>query len=380
MKQRILKLCIFCMTLAGIAWFAWLRPVAVETCLPERTRLAEGVFGTGTLEAKNRVAISPHDTSEIIALHADQGDEIRKGQLLVEMFSDDIVQQQRIAEAELAVTHETIKRLEAELVSDQAKIDYAESDFQRHERLFKMEFKPQSQYEKALETRKVVKAAYEQTSISKKEAELTAVRQTAQIEYWKTKLSETKLLAPFDGYVVRRNRELGAVVNPGASILDIIDKNDIWASVWVDETRIGRIVPGLKATVEARAMPGIKLSGTVRRTSRETDRETREHLVDIALERLPDNWSVGQRLEATIEIGPAEDRLCVPAAAICWDNGESVILVIRDGRIRLQEVKLGISAGPQTEILSGLAPDDIVILKPMAHLKHVGRKTKSTSP
>lgn len=262
----------------------------------------KGVFGTGTLEAKNRVAVSPHFTAEIVALHADQGDEIRKGQLLVELFSDDIVQQLKIAEAELAVTEETVKRLAADVASAKATLDLAEANYRRCETLVRKEFKSQSEYDRALEARDVAKAAFDRETISRHEAELTVVRQKAQIEYWKTKLGETKIRAPFDGLVVRRNRELGAVVNPGVSILDVVERDTVWASVWVDETRLAEIRPGQSAQVVMRSMPGRAFAGKVVRLSRETDRETREHLVDIRLDELPENWSLGQRLEVRIAV------------------------------------------------------------------------------
>ena len=269
---------------------------------PAKAEAPKGVFGTGTLEAKNRVAISPHSTGEIIALHADQGDEIHKGQLLVELFSEDIAQQMKIAEAELAVTEETVKRLSADVVAARATLDLAEANHRRSEALFKEESIPQSEYDTALEARDVAKAAWDRVTVSKHEAELTVVRQKAQIEYWKTKLAETKIRAPFDGLVVRRNRELGAVVNPGVSIMDIVERETIWASVWVDETRLAEIHPGQDAHVEMRSMPGRTFTGKVRRLARETDRETREHLVDIGLDELPENWSLGQRLEARIAV------------------------------------------------------------------------------
>ena len=107
---------------------------------------------------------------------------------------------------------------------------------------------------------------------------------------------------------MRRNRELGAVVNPGVSIMDIVERDTIWASVWVDETRLAEIRPGQAAQVVMRSMPGRAFAGKVKRLARETDRETREHLVDIGLDELPENWSLGQRLEARIAVPEKNPR------------------------------------------------------------------------
>ena len=374
--KRILLALVAAVLLAA-AWHLWLSPVSVETCAPSRERFSDGVFGTGTLEAKNRVSISPHGTGQVVKLYADQGDAIRKGELLAELFADDIVQQLRIAEAELEVARETVRRTEAELVSAKATLDLAESSHTRAEALFRNEVETESEYEKALGARDVARAAYDQAAVRKREAELEVVRQEAQIGYWKTKLSETKLLAPFDGFVVRRNREAGAVVNPGVSIMDVADGSEIWASVWVDETRFADIRPGQRATIELRALKGRKFAGVVRRLARETDRETREHLVDIALERLPETWSLGERLEAMIAVGPEEDRLAVPSATVRWKEGSPFLLVLRDGRIRRQPVRLGVRTPAKTEILDGLAGNDLVVCGGDDLLGRVGRRAKA---
>ena len=375
MKKTAMALAAAALLAAGWCW--WLSPVPVETCAPSRERFADGVFGTGTLEAKNRVSISPHGTGQVVKLYADQGDEIRKGELLAELFADDIVQQLRIAEAELEVARETVRRTEAELVSAKATLDLAESSHTRAEALFRNEVETESEYEKALGARDVARAAYDQAAVRKREAELEVVRQEAQIGYWKTKLSETKLLAPFDGFVVRRNREAGAVVNPGVSIMDVADGSEIWASVWVDETRFADIRPGQRATIELRALKGQTFGGVVRRLARETDRETREHLVDIALEHLPETWSLGERLEATIAVGPEEDRLAVPSATVRWKEGAPFLLVLRDGRIRRQPVRLGVRTPAKTEILDGLAGNDLVVCGGDDLLGRVGRRAKA---
>ena len=374
MKKVFMAL--FAVGLLAGAWYLWLSPVEVETCAPSYESFSDGVFGTGTLEAKNRVSISPRSTGQIVKLYADQGDEIKKGEVLVELFSDDIVQQLKIAQAELAVAQETVKRIETEIVSAKATLDLAESSHSRAEALFRKDFKPKAEYEKALEARDVARAAYNQVAARKHEAELTVVRQNAQIEYWKVKLSETKLVAPFDGYVVRRNRELGAVVNPGVSIMDVVDRSEIWASVWVDEARFADISPGQRAEIELRALKGRKFGGVVRRLARETDRETREHLVDIALECLPETWSLGERLEAMIAVGTEEKRFAVPSALVRWKEGNPFLLVLRGGRICRQSVKLGVRTPAKTEILTGLEKDDLVVRGNDDNLGYVGRRAK----
>jgi multidrug efflux pump subunit AcrA (membrane-fusion protein) len=99
--QRVLA-ALGVMASIAAAWHLWLSPVEVETGLPSYETFSDGVFGTGTLEAKNRVSVSPRSTGQVIKLYADQGDEVKKDEPLVELFSDDVRLQLKIAEAELA--------------------------------------------------------------------------------------------------------------------------------------------------------------------------------------------------------------------------------------------------------------------------------------
>lgn len=374
--KTAVKLLLLIVVVGATYYHFRLSPVPVQTALPKRQDLMETVFGTGTLEAKTVVSISPRNTGQLAELFADQGDAVKAGQTLCKMAADDLRQQLKVSENELEVTKAAIKRLDAEIASAQATYDYAELAYQRSERLFKANVETQADIDKQLEARKVAAYALARAQAQKNEAELTMVKQSAQIEYNRTKLAETTLTSPFDGMVIRRSRECGAVVNPGVSIMDVAATDEIWATVWVDETAVSKLKVGQKAQVVFRSQPDQPYAATVRRLSRETDRETREFLVDLALEKLPENWTLGQRLEAHVMIGKYEDRLCVPTKMIRWEKNSPFVLVLADGRIAKQKLELGLQTKMMTEVAKGLSTEDRLVLNPDDHLPHVGRKVE----
>ncbi len=361
----------------GAAYYHFrLSPVPVQTASPKRQDLMETVFGTGTLEAKTVVSISPRSTGQLAELFADQGDAVKAGQTLCTMAADDLRQQLKVSENELEVTKAAIKRLDAEIASAQATCDYAELAYQRSERLFKANVETQADFDKQTEARKVAAYALARAQAQKNEAELTMVKQSAQIEYNRTKLAETTLTSPFDGVVIRRSRECGAVVNPGVSIMEVAATDEIWGTVWVDETAVSKLKVGQKAQIVFRSQPDQPYAATVRRLSRETDRETREFLVDLALEKLPENWTLGQRLEAHVMIEKHEDRLCILTKMIRWEKNSPFVLVLEDGRIARRTLGLGLQTKMMTEIVKGLSPEDRLVLNPDDHLPHIGRKAE----
>ena len=91
------------------------------------------------------------------------------------------------------------------------------------------------------------------------------------------------------------------MVVPGASLLQIISLEEMWISAWVDETQMPKLAAGQKAQVVFRSEPGQSYPAVVSRLGREADRETREFLVDVRVEKLPANWAVGQRAEVFIQ-------------------------------------------------------------------------------
>ena len=366
---------------AGFGYYHFqLSPVTVRTSSPKRQDLMDTVFGTGTLEAKTVVAISPRNTGQLAELFADQGDTVEAGQTLCKMSADDLRQKLKVSENELEVTKATIRRLDAEIASAQATFDYAQQAFLRSERLFKANVETQADFDKQMEARKVAEAVLARAQAQRTEAELTMVKQSAQIEYDRTKLAETVLTSPFKGVVIRRNRECGAVVNPGVSIMDMASADEIWASVWVDETAVSKLKPDQQAQVVFRSQPSQPYAAAVRRLSRETDRETREFMVDLALEKLPGNWTLGQRLEASIVIQKMEDRLCVPTKMIRWEMNRPFVLVVENGRIARRFVQLGLQTKMATEVTEGLSAEDRLVLSPDDHLAHIGRKAEVRKP
>ena len=363
--------------IAAIAFYFWkLAPVKVQTFEVKSSPVQQTVFGTGTLEGKTRLAISPRATGAICKLYADQGDMVKAGTLLVEMDSEDIAQQLKVAEAELTVAQAALQRIDAEIRSAKANLEYANTMFQRSEKLLSSNAESRSTYDKNRQNMLVAQAEFEQAEKRRIEAESTLAKHQAQIAYYKTKLSETRLTAPFDALIVRRNREQGAIVNPGVSIMDIVDTSTIWASVWVDETQIAHLKNGLAVDVVFRTLPQQRFAGKICRLWRETDRETREYKVDIALDKLPPNWTLGQRLEGFIKVSDPKNCVNIPSNLVSWKNNQPFVLAVIDGKITERPVKLGVRSQNKVEIVSGLQAGDKIVMQPQKNLDYVNRRVK----
>lgn len=355
------------LTAGAISWglyALYFAPVAVKAHRVGRGNLAGEVMGTGTLEARVRAAVSPKISGLLIEVTADQNDRVVKGQLLARLDDSNLRRQLELAEAELAAAKAAIPRLDAEITAARASSVKARENYDRVVALRKGNVIAQHELEQAIEAHGVAEAVLSRVLAAKIEAERNIDKAAAALRYAQSQLNDTELRAPFDALVVRRNRNPGDVVVPGGSILDVISLEQLWISAWVDETAMTQLAKGQPADVVFRSRPENPLPGRVARLGAETDRETREFLVDIDLLQLPENWAVGQRAEVYIRTAGHNDVLVIPQRLVSWREGESGVLLMTDGRARWQPVKLGMRGRQLVEVSGGLKGGELLIETP----------------
>ena len=181
------------------------------------------------------------------------------------------------------------------------------------------------------------------------------------LDYQQERLGFAELRSPYDGLVTRRDRDAGGVVVPGSSIVQLIATNELWISAWVDETSAAELSPGQPARIVFRSVPDRSHVGAVARLGRETDRETREFLVDVHVDALPTNWTVGQRAEVYIEVGRRTGTRVVPTRFVQWSGGKPGAWIRERGRASWRDIRLGLRGQDRVEVLEGLGEGDWVI-------------------
>jgi len=193
------------------------------------------------------------------------------------------------------------------------------------------------------------------------EAETQIVTAEKNLAYQKERLTFAQIVSPYDGLVVRRDRDPGGIAVPGGSLLQLISTKEIWVSAWVDETAMAGLVTGQPARVVFRSESGKNYSGEVARLGRETDRETREFLVDVRVKELPKNWTMGQRAEVFIETGRKPQTLVIPQRFLQWKEGKAGVFVNDHVKAKWRTVSLGLRGIDAAEVTQGLSAGDQVV-------------------
>ena len=174
-------------------------------------------------------------------------------------------------------TQNNILVTDAAIEEQRVRLQNAEADFKRYEGLLKEEAVTPQQFDRVKTDYEATKARYEQVSRAKQSTSLVKSEQThrlgqneagvrlaeAALELARLNLSYTIIVAPCDGTTGRKEILEGQLVQPGQTMLDIVDSSDLWVIANYRETQLPHIIEGADVEMTADAVPGITFKGTV---------------------------------------------------------------------------------------------------------------------
>lgn len=359
--QRFLKRIVLVAVFAGtIFWFKF-APIKVITHPVQQGAIVVEVMGTGTLEARVEVTISPKISDRIAEILVDQGDLVTADDLLIRLDDEELKQQVAIAQANVEMATAAIRRLNIDKDRATAIFEQARKTDARIQRLVPSNAATQDQADKTTEalTLSIAGIASAEASIVEGQEKLVVAEKTLQ--YQQARLADTEIKAPFDGLIVKRNRESGDVVVPGSSILTLISMKELWINAWIDETEMAKLEAQQIARVVFRSEPEHSYPGAVVRLGKEADRETREFIVDVSVLEMAKNWAVGQRAEVFIEVARKDNVIRLPTHLLVTQDGRVGVFINDEGNASWRPVTIGLRSRDFVEITEGLRPEDIIV-------------------
>jgi len=355
------KLAVASTVVAVVVYRLHFAPAPVQSQVAAVGPITAEVMGTGTLEARVQATISAKISGRIAQVLADQGDRVTEGQLLVTLDDGDLRQQVAMARADLAITKAGVERAQAEITSAQATANLASLERERNAQMRRAAASTEHELSIANERGAVADANLKRAQLARVEIERQVLKADEAVRYYQERLADTRIVSPFDALAILRSREPGDIVVPGSAILQIISTEQMWVSAWVDESTMPELSVGQPARVVFRSEPDRPYSGEVARLASQTDRETREFMVEVAVERLPAVWAVGQRVEVYIQTARKDETLLAPQRAIVWRDGGAGVYVADAGRARWRDVRLGLRGAEAVEIVEGLSAGERMV-------------------
>jgi RND family efflux transporter MFP subunit len=348
---------------AILAGWGALRPVPVAAVAATEAAVPFRVTGPGTVQARIPVTLSARITATIVELRADQGESVKRGQLLARLDDREFAAKRSAASESQETVRQNVAAAEAALEKARADLELARSKHGRDRDLFAKGYISEAALDSSIAALRVAEAglASAEATLAARRSETRGVAQ--EVRYAETILSHTGIVAPMDGVVIERLAEVGSTVVPGTPIFKIVNPATIWVTARIDESVVGRVSGGMRATIRLRT--GELVSGKVARIARQSDAATRELEVDIAFDVPPARFAIDQEAEVTIFAGE-EKGPAVPLAALVRASGKQGVLLVRDGRAEFAPVETAAADATRVVIAKGLAAGELVIITPQS--------------
>jgi len=324
MRTRLLLAALFLLAGGGVLFWRYLPPT-VATAITITGPAIEAVYATGSVEPVQWARVGPALRGRLVAVLVDEGQRVTQGQVMARL--DD-------------------REAQARLVELEARAAFAGEDLNRTRQLVTRDIATRAQLDRA-------------------ESEARATR--SAFEAQQRRLDDFLVRAPAAGVVLRRDAEIGEIVDTPAVLFQVGEMRPLRVTAEVDEEDIARVQPGQRALIRAEAFPGQALSATVATITPMGNSARKAYRVRLAL---PDDTPllIGMTVEANIVLRQAENAVLVPGAAV----RDGHVFVVQDGVVRRRPVVTGIQGPRLTEIRSGLAAGDVVVLAPPAGLADGG--------
>ena len=357
--------------------------------------IVEEVTASGTIYPESEVKISPDVSGEIIDLYVQEGDTVKKGQLLVRINPDIYQTQLEQAKAGLNNAKASSANIQAQLLRTRANVELQRKNFEMQEKLYKEKVISQQEYNTA-------EAQYEMSRAELKSAEKQALASEYNTQSVEASVNQagktynrTSVIAPTDGVITglvskRGERVVGTAQMAGTEMMRISDLSRMEVRVEVNENDIVRIDVGDTAGIEVDAYDGRKFKGIVTQVANSsknsaaaisTEQVTKYEVKVLILKSSYEDLMVENGgkmpfrpgMSSTVHIYTKTESnvLTVPVAAITLkeknDNSgekEEVVFVVEKGKAVKKVVKTGIQDTRYIKIIEGIKPGEEVISAP----------------
>ncbi len=336
-------------------------PPAVSVVEVVTAEFTETAVVSGSLVPRDEILVTPEvEGFRVLDLRVDESDRVKKGDVLATLVSESLDAQIAQNDASLARADAAISRARSEIVAATARLEEATSAFERAKPLQNSGYLSKSTFDQREAAATTAQAQLVAARDGLKLAQAEKGQVEAQRRGLEWRLANTKVTAPEDGLISRRDARIGAMASASAEpMFHIVARGEVELDAEVIETELARIHVGQKARIDVAGVG--EVTGTVRLISPEINADTRLGRVRIFLGDDP-KLRIGGFARGVIDTAEARG-LSVPTAAVVFDSSGAFVQVVRDGRVERRVIETGLVAAGLVEVREGLALGDVVVAK-----------------
>lgn len=310
-------------------------PVPVRIALVEQKKVSELVSLVGTTEAVATSIVAAEISGVVEYFPVQEGDFVKKGDLLVRLIS-----------TELKIR---LKGAVAARGAIRARLELAEKELSRYSRLKDADSIAARNYDEAL---------YNQRAFSQE-----LLRSEADMERLEYEIKQTKVVAPFSGFVSTEHTQVGEWINVGGPVVNLVDLGQIKVSVDVPERYAVMIAPQEEVKVMVKSISNEVRAGRINAILPQGDPNSRTFPVKINIENQDFKIKSGMESMVTFNLAAQRSALLVPKDAVVTAGNDRLVFIVNDGKAIPVPVKiLGYYDG-NVEVAGKLAPGIMVVIR-----------------
>ncbi len=314
---------------------------AVDVIHPTEGSSSSEIALPGSTQAFTDTPIYARTSGYLKSWFADIGTQVKQGQLLVEIDAPELDQQ--------------LQQAQADLKNAQANLRISQTTSTRYQTLMKSNSVSQEETDQALSDLQSKQALVDSSAAN--------VRRLLQLQ------SYEKIYAPFSGVITARNTDIGNLVQGGDNStskelfhLAAIDKLRIY--IPLPEVYASTVKSGNQVTLTLDSFPGETFTGIIARTSDAIDPATRTLNVEVDVDNPGGRLMPGAYAFVHLKVPSQTGAVTIPSSTLLFRAEGLRVGVVRDGHATLVPVSIGHDYGSSVEVVSGLTPNDAVILDP----------------
>lgn len=305
-------------------------------------RVTEKVTAVGTLLANEEVIIRPEIEGRITRVNFEEGQKVKEGRILVEIDSEE---------------------LEAQLAQVAADLEIARLNHERMNRLIANDNVSQQELDQAATALKAAEATH---------------------RLYTERLAETKIRAPFTGFLGTRRVSPGDYVQPGRDIVNLEDIETLKIDFMVSEKFLSRLSVGQSVEVRVDAFPKLVFQGRVYFMDPRIDETSRAIRLRARIPNPDVKLRPGMFANATLIVGETDKALLLPEEAVIPRRGKTYVFLVAENTAKWTEVELGTREPGLVQVLGGLEAGDWVVragqqkIRDGATIQPIGRQESNS--
>ena len=371
-------------------------PANVAVAAAVQQELSTGQSFVGTVMPLRTSNIGSAVDGRVVEFPLNEGDRVKKGDLIVQLLTGLIEIERAAAEAQLSLAtaklsqlqvsqSDQIKQAEARARNAKAQADYTAARLRRIDSLARQNTMTEDERQEAVAARDQAASAFQEASLAwevaknsatalmdQAKAEVAAAQE--EVNRVKDQIAKHSIRSPFDGYLITEHTEVGEWVTKGGLVAKVIELDQVDVQVFVPENYLPFLKIGEAVRVEVTALPDEAFNGQVAVIVPEADPRTRSFPVKV---RLPNSFDgdrpmlrSGMFARVHLPVGRRGDATLVHKDAVVLGRGTPLIFVVdpdpanpKSGKVRPVQISLGTAQNNLIEVTGAVKPGEKVVVQ-----------------